>query len=221
MALSIKEISKEGGFMAVKDHSLDDKIVKSAFEEFLKYGFQKASLHKIAQKAGITTGALYTRYKNKDELFCSLIKNMMAEVREKSKVMSERYYDVQKSGDIKKILEVIREEEKIYLDLLFEYYDECVLFFCRNTGSSIESMLNTMMDQKGKETVDFLKNILEVSEDKIDLDGIAMIMTEQFHIYRMILEKGYSKEKAISCLKTFEIYIDAGWKALFEKMSEQ
>ena len=34
------------------------------------------------QKAGITTGALYTRYKNKDELFCSLVsdvvKNLMS-----------------------------------------------------------------------------------------------------------------------------------------------
>lgn len=42
--------------MANRDHSLDDGIIQAAYSEFLAYGFQKASLHKIAEKAGVTTG---------------------------------------------------------------------------------------------------------------------------------------------------------------------
>ena len=57
--------------MAVKDHSLDDKIIRAAEAEFLEHGFVAASMHKIAERAGVTTGALYTRYKNKDALFGS------------------------------------------------------------------------------------------------------------------------------------------------------
>ena len=38
--------------MANRDHSLDDRIIQAAYSEFLAYGFQKASLHKIAEKAG-------------------------------------------------------------------------------------------------------------------------------------------------------------------------
>ena len=207
--------------MAVKDHTLDEKIVKAAFKEFMKYGFQKASLHKIVERAGITTGALYTRYKNKDELFCSLIQNVIMAVRERSSPLAEMYYEVQKSGDISKLLDVIKEEEKIYIDILFQYYDECVLFFCKNTGSSIETMLSSMMDQKGTQTVEFLKGLPGVQEENIDLDGIGMIMTQQFQMYKMILEKGYSKEKAVSCMKTFEVYVDAGWKALFEELCKR
>ena len=59
--------------MANRNHSLDDGIIQAAYSEFLAYGFQKASLHKIAEKAGVTTGAIYTRYKNKDALFASLL----------------------------------------------------------------------------------------------------------------------------------------------------
>ena len=63
-------INVQGGEdMANKDHSLDDGIIQAAYFEFLSCGFQKASLHKIAEKAGVTTGAIYTRYKNKDALF--------------------------------------------------------------------------------------------------------------------------------------------------------
>ena len=42
--------------MANRDHSLDDGIIRAAYAEFLIYGFQKASLHKIAEKAVVTTG---------------------------------------------------------------------------------------------------------------------------------------------------------------------
>ena len=61
--------------MANRNHSLDDGIIQAAYSEFFAYGFQKASLHKIAEKAGVTTGAIYTRYKNKDALFASLLQD--------------------------------------------------------------------------------------------------------------------------------------------------
>lgn len=62
--------------MAIRNFELDKKIINAANKEFLKEGFTKASLRRIAQKAGITTGALYTRYKNKNELFCSLVSDV-------------------------------------------------------------------------------------------------------------------------------------------------
>ena len=64
--------------MAVKDHSLDDKIIHAAEDEFLEHGFVAASMHKIADRAGVTTGALYTRYKNKDALFGSLLREFFS-----------------------------------------------------------------------------------------------------------------------------------------------
>lgn len=42
--------------MANRDHSLEDGIAQATYSEFLTYGFQKASLHKIADKAGSPRG---------------------------------------------------------------------------------------------------------------------------------------------------------------------
>ena len=201
--------------MAVKDHSLDDKIIKSAKAEFLEYGFQKASLHKIAANAGITTGALYTRYKNKDALFCSLVKDAFSGMAGEAEPMREKYMEAQQSRDVGELIGAIKKEEDFYLDLLFRHYEECILFFCKSGGSSIESMLDAMMKHKAEETVEFLRTIARV---QIDFDGIELLMSEQFHYYREILARGYDKEKAISCMETVGIYIEAGWKALFEKI---
>lgn len=201
--------------MAVKDHSLDDKIIESAKTEFLKYGFQKASLHKIAANAGITTGALYTRYKNKDALFTSLLEDMFIEMNNISEGIQQLYMEAKSSRNADKFVEAIKAEEEIYLNMMFDHYDECVLFFCKSSGSSIENMVNEMMKRKSEETVSYLKSISRVP---FDLDGVSFLLSEQFHYYREILERGYTREKAVSCMETVEIYIEAGWKALFGKI---
>ena len=197
--------------MAVKDHSLDDKIIQAAKAEFLEYGFQKASLHKIAGRAGITTGALYTRYKNKDALFCSLIEPAMADMMQQAQPIAQMYEKVQSKDDLPLFLAAMQEETRVYLDILFRYYDACVLLFCKSAGSSVERTMNAVMEQKAQGTVEFLEHL---SHKKID--GIEFIMREQFSFFSLILEKGYGIEKTIACLRTFEEFNEAGWKHLFE-----
>lgn len=59
--------------MANPDRSIDPRILASAKKEFLAHGFEKASLKAICADAGVTTGALYKRYKGKEALFCAVV----------------------------------------------------------------------------------------------------------------------------------------------------
>ena len=59
--------------MAKADHSIDPRILESAKQEFLTLGFEKASLKRICEQAQVTTGALYKRYRGKDDLFCAVV----------------------------------------------------------------------------------------------------------------------------------------------------
>ncbi|RHV01260.1 TetR/AcrR family transcriptional regulator [Clostridium sp. OM07-10AC] len=58
------------------------RLQECAMEEFLEKGFMKASLRSICKKAGVTTGALYFFFEDKDDLFVSLVKEPLAGVRE-------------------------------------------------------------------------------------------------------------------------------------------
>ena len=69
------------------------------------------------------------------------------------------------------------------------------------------------MEQKALQTAAFLR---ELSGRELDPDGVAMIIRDQFSLYRMILEKGFSREKTISCLRTVESFQTAGWKSFLE-----
>ena len=145
--------------MANRDHSLDDGIIQAAYSEFLAYGFQKASLHKIAEKAGVTTGAIYTRYKNKDALFASLLQDFFETMKTLFTPIVEEYEKAKRIAKSEDILRAINAEEQVYFRLLTEHHDDCTLFFCRSDGSSIETVLHKLMDQKAEQRLEFFSHI--------------------------------------------------------------
>ncbi|WP_303789972.1 TetR/AcrR family transcriptional regulator [Ruminococcus flavefaciens] len=66
--------------MSTPDKSIDPRLLASAEAEFNKNGFIKAELKIICENAGITTGALYKRYKGKEELFCAVVEGIVSEL---------------------------------------------------------------------------------------------------------------------------------------------
>lgn len=198
--------------MAVKDHSLDQKIIDSAEKEFLAHGYQKASINTIAKNAGVTTGAIYTRYKNKDALFCALIEDLLHEIAHRAEPIGSMYYSVKSKEDIQLFLSAIEAELDVYLDLIFTHYNQCVLLFCKSAGSSMEQLLKDGIEQKVESTVAFLGNLSHK-----DMSGAGLIIKEQASLLPLLLESGYDRDKTISCIKLFSQYNRAGWKEIFEK----
>jgi AcrR family transcriptional regulator len=61
--------------MSVSDKSIDGRLMECARKEFLEKGFEKASLRNICRRANVTTGALYKRFKGKEELFSAIVED--------------------------------------------------------------------------------------------------------------------------------------------------
>ena len=154
-----RDHSLDDGIIQAAYSSLDDGIIQAAYSEFLAYGFQKASLHKIAEKAGVTTGAIYTRYKNKDALFASLLQDFFETMQVLFAPIAEEYEKAKCSAQPDDILRAINAEEQVYFQLLTEHCNDCTLFFCRSDGSSMETVLHKLMDQKAEQTVEFFSHI--------------------------------------------------------------
>lgn len=61
--------------MRKKDEIAIDKILECAKQEFFEKGFEGSSMRTIAINAGYTTGMLYGRFADKDELFKAIVKD--------------------------------------------------------------------------------------------------------------------------------------------------
>ena len=66
--------------MAIPDRSIDPRLLASAKVEFMKHGYLKAELKTICENAEITTGAVYKRYKGKEDLFNAVVEDIAAEL---------------------------------------------------------------------------------------------------------------------------------------------
>lgn len=201
--------------MANKNHSLDDGIIRSAYEEFLECGFQKASLHKIAENAGVTTGAIYTRYKNKDALFVCLLQDFMSILKAAFAPAAAEYEKAERLGTSGALLEAINFEEKIYIELLREHYDECTLLFSRSDGSSAENMLNVLIDRKTEQTAAFFAKVYGKAPSA---DAVRLLMGAQFWYFRKLLDERPQEETMLECLQTLVDFFNAGWRQLCESL---
>ena len=202
--------------MANKDHSLDEGILRAAYSEFLTYGFQKASLHKIAEKAGVTTGAIYTRYKNKDALFVSLLQDFFEAMNNLFAPVAEEYEKAKHSAKPEGILRAINAEEQIYFQLLTERYDDCTLFYCRSDGSSIEATLHELMERKAEQTVKFF---FQVYGKEPNADAIRLLMGSQFWYFRQLLDQHMEKDRMLTCLQAVIDFTNAGWRQLCDSLN--
>ena len=147
--------------MATADLSIDPRILQSAKEEFLKFGFQDASLKSICEKADVTTGALYKRYKGKDDLFSTLVEGCLRDLNE--------VVDVKNSVDIKalsndELITIWYMDESYMLwrfDYLFQRYDEVVLLLSCSEGSTYSNFQHDWVEILNQSTYRYYKEAYE------------------------------------------------------------
>ncbi|MBD5104903.1 MAG: TetR family transcriptional regulator [Ruminococcaceae bacterium] len=58
-----------------------ERLIESALAEFSAKGYTKSSLRKICADAGVTTGALYFFFKDKEDLFAAIVEQPFNELK--------------------------------------------------------------------------------------------------------------------------------------------
>jgi len=94
-------------------------LLKAATTEFAARGYEGASLRQICSKAGVTTGALYFFFENKEDLFRRVIAPVTDQVLGVFAGHYERLANVTASGDPMDGLAFDEMTSKLILDLFF------------------------------------------------------------------------------------------------------
>ena len=123
-------------------------LLKAATEEFAEYGFEKSSLRRICTRAGVTTGALYASFKDKDDLFENVIKPVTDHI---DSVMGE-HYERERTSDCQKLLEPAGEEEDVNAVLaLLRYYFRnkkiCSILFSHRDHPAVAAFFDRLIGQ--------------------------------------------------------------------------
>ena len=190
-----------------------EKILNAAKQEFLEKGFAGTNVRAIAEKAGVTTGALYNLFKNKDGIFEALVGGVFNEflnILAYNDVFEARELDM-KAGDLSEITEMSRRRFLGMVDFFYANWDAMKLIVCCSKGSSYEHIFDKAIDITEKDTFQLLK-----------LDGVKMsrrirffihvMVTSHFENLKEIFYHNLKKSEAVKYVLDFNVYHCAGWK---------
>lgn len=132
--------------MADSSEETKSKILTSAKAEFLEKGFTNASLRTIAANAGLTTGAMYRHFKDKDALFCALVDDAIDETLKMVKAGGVENHENLEDP----IGGAHAENEKTFANQFIDYIltnkDAFVLLLTKAAGSTHENFLEEISD---------------------------------------------------------------------------
>lgn len=132
----------------IHDRETKAQLLKCAKEEFMEKGFAGASLRSICSKADVTTGALYFFFKDKDDLFCQVVGDLM----ERLEVLMQEHFAVEKE-EMSGQQDVSHDERSDFESMarivheLYTYRDEVLLVLTRSQGSSMEYVTDRLVDE--------------------------------------------------------------------------
>lgn len=125
--------------MSVPDKSIDPRLLASAEAEFLDKGFIKAELKTICENAGITTGAVYKRYKGKEDLFCAVVDNIAERLDLFLKKRSGIDFSVLSDKEIYDSWQMTYDSMLPLFSLLYQHRDTFTLLIDKAAGTRYEN----------------------------------------------------------------------------------
>lgn len=199
-----------------KDKTASRKKIDIAIrQEFMEKGYEGASIRSIGERAGMTSAALYRHYKDKNEMFSSLVSPLMHEMDRWMRHHEQGKYDMIKSnGNNEKLcgesfIDLIKE-------IILPHRDEFYLLTSCSKGSSYENFIHDFVDRnQGKmmEAIDYLKKmgypVLPVSEEEIHMLLSAYLTA----LFEPIIH-GYDNEKIRNYLERANDFFAPGWKKI-------
>ncbi|MBQ8914530.1 MAG: TetR/AcrR family transcriptional regulator [Lachnospiraceae bacterium] len=187
------------------------KIIKYMKEEFLTYGYEKASLNRVSAKVGITTAGLYKHFKSKEDMFEYLVKETLdafEEVTDDSKTQMEND-DTYNPFDDNWAL--------FWVDFIYEHYDGIKLLICCSEGSAYEDFEDRLIEYEekaDKRYAEILKKSGKKPKNITDLQW-HILATSYVHLIFEIVRHDMTKDEALHHMRFVSTLLYPGWKKIY------
>ncbi len=144
-------------------------LLKAALDTFYSRGISRSSLNEIAQTAGVTRGALYWHFKNKEDLFEGLFQNVFAEI------SNDLAHDIEtQSPDIWESFEVatINMFQRLETDETIRKFCNIIHLKCEYTeqNHAVVKIMRSYQDMWQRQLTDVLTLSLQKKQLPADLN---------------------------------------------------
>ncbi len=144
--------------MAKRVEGRSDRLLECAKAEFLEMGFQEASLRVIAAQADTSTGAIYTRFQDKEGLFHALVDDTVNHLLDWFEKAQEAF--ASQPSETQK-LDIFTYKPDLWeelIDYIYDHWDVFRLLVRCADNACYDEMLNRIIDIEVSYTHRFLES---------------------------------------------------------------
>lgn len=193
------------------------RIINSAKKEFLEKGFINANLREISKNAGITTGAFYRHFQDKEALFDALVDPLIQALDTMYKQTMQETYDLLETDQLKKMWGIYAEVLVQYTEFMYQYFDEFKLLLTRSEGTKHQSFRNDLVAMEAKETRRFMEELRRrgVAVNDVSDEELNMVSSAYYASIFEVIIHDYPKDRAMKHAHTLVRFLQPGWKEIF------
>ncbi len=190
------------------------RVLAAAREEFLAYGFEKASMRRVGERCGLTAAGLYRHCRDKADLFDLLVAPAVGQMDAWMEDHQARYLTaVQEDGALQwkdSWIDLMRE-------VVYPQVEDYHLLLTCSSGTKYENFLHDLTQTSQEKTLLYLPvlrqkglAIRDISPRELHLLFSAYVTA----LFEPVIHR-YSLDESMQCLETVEAFFLPGWKALF------
>ena len=184
-------------------------IIRAGKQEFLKYGYKGASLRNICKQAGVTTGAFYFQFENKEQLLDEILRPVITYFSAMVQKSTMEEFEGESSS---------ADGDEQMLEILWNYKEECQILLEGTAGTAYEKVFEELQEGLRQGFLLFFGKYGISDVDEKLLDVIVRMRVES---YLTIIRKEYTLEETKKLARQIGIYCDAGFEALVRQLKTE
>lgn len=184
-------------------------IIRAGKQEFLKYGYKGANLRNICKQAGVTTGAFYFQFENKEQLLDEILRPVITYFSAMVQKSTMEEFEGESSS---------ADGDEQMLEMLWNYKEECQILLEGTAGTAYEKVFEELQEGLRQGFLLFFGKYGISDVDEKLLDVIVRMRVES---YLTIIRKEYTLEETKKLARQIGIYCDAGFEALVRQLKTE
>ncbi len=199
------------------DKQTKEKLLLAARQEFLEKGYRNASLRSICRESGVTTGALYFFFQDKNDLFRELVE---APLQMLIGVMQDHFDDEIQEMLVQRSVEGNSEEDlskaKAVIEIIYDHFDSFDLLLMKSEGSAYEKIVDQFISVAEKHYRAMADIMSEIKRsDRVDDYMIHWISHLQVSAFAQLIEHRVPRQEAILQMENMTKFMQNGWLGMF------
>jgi len=189
------------------------RLLAAARQEFLEYGFEKASMRSIGECCGLTAAGIYRHCRDKEDLFEQLVMHSVLRIDEWLAAHVARYVDTVQKGHT-----VTWRDSEIDMmrEIVYPNMEDYQLLLSKSQGTKYENWLHDLTQRHQQELMNYFPMLRAEGYAVRDIDPkeLHLLLTAYTTALFEPVIHNYTKEEALRCLETVEAFFLPGWKNL-------